>query len=221
MNEQDKKQNQDAAPCGCGCNCKTSGPGSRGRMIAGIVILLITGALVVRAVVKDHDISTIPAPTGFAVLAVPEQSPSPEDVAKPTVTNTMMEITAFSELNTVAGDTVGVFVFLPGRDETTTHAPITQMQNAARTIEPQLRGGKIGFFTLRAGSPDYEQIVLQTAAPGVIAMVKGGGMSATSGDITETKLVQALVAASSSGGCGTGGCGPSSAGCAPVPANGK
>jgi hypothetical protein len=49
------------------------------------------------------------------------------------------------------------------------------------------------------------------SVPGVLAMVKGRGMSAISGEITEDKLVQGYVAASRSGGCDSGGCG--SGGC--------
>jgi hypothetical protein len=78
-----------------------------------------------------------------------------------------------------------------------------------------LRGGKIGIFTLKTGSPDYTQVSAQMTVPGVLAVVKGKGMSATSGDITETRLVQAYVAASSAGGCGpsSSGCGPGASGC--------
>ena len=72
-------------------------------------------------------------------------------------------------------------------------------------------GLKCGLFTLKAGSRDYDQIAAQMSVPGVLAMVKGRGMSAVSGDITEAKLVQGFVAASSAGGCG-----PSAgAGCCP------
>jgi hypothetical protein len=83
------------------------------------------------------------------------------------------------------------------------------MKGAARTIEAQ--GKKIGLFTLKPGSPDYDQIAKQMSVPGVLTIVKGRGMSAVSGDITEAKLVQGFVAASSAGGCG-----PSAgAGCCP------
>jgi hypothetical protein len=161
--------------------------------------------------VKDNGAQAAPASTGFAALAAaPEQTPEPAAAVKPPVTDTVKEIAELSELNGVAADTFGVFVFLPGKGETASKAPMAQMRGAARTIEPQLRGGKIGMFALKAGSRDYEQVASQMAVPGVLAMVKGKGMSATSGDITETKLVQALVAASSAGGCG-----PASAGCGP------
>jgi len=72
-------------------------------------------------------------------------------------------------------------------------------------------GLKCGLFTLKAGTRDYDQLAAQMAVPGVIALVKGKGMRGMSGDITEAKLVQGFVAASSAGGCG-----PSAgAGCCP------
>jgi hypothetical protein len=84
------------------------------------------------------------------------------------------------------------------------------MNGAVRTIESKA-GKKCGLFTLKSGSPDYDQIAAQMSVPGVLAIVKGCGMSPISGDITEAKLVQGFVAASSAGGCG-----PSAgAGCCP------
>lgn len=206
---------QEASACGPGCGCHAGGSAGRVRWIVGIVILLVAGVLVVRAMVKNNGASAAPTSTGFAALPAPEQQPAPAAAATPSKTDTLKEIAALSELNAVAGDTVGVFVFLPGKTEATAKAPTAQIRGAARTIEPQLRGGKIGIFALKAGSRDYEQVASQMAVPGVLAMVKGGGMSAASGDITETKLVQAFAAASSAGGCGpsSAGCGPSSAGC--------
>jgi hypothetical protein len=83
------------------------------------------------------------------------------------------------------------------------------MNKAARTIEAQ--GKNIGLFTLLPSSHDYDQIEGKISLPAVLAMVKGRGMNTISGDITETKLVQGYLSASSAGGCG-----PSAgAGCCP------
>jgi len=207
MNE----QKQEAGACGPGCSCGTSGSGGRGRWIIGIVVLLIAGVLVARAVVKNNGVSTTPATTGFAALPISVQTPDAAPAVAPSNTATFKELASLSELNAVATDTVGVFVFVPGKSEATAKAPMTQLLGAAKTMEPQLNGGKIGIFTLKTDSADYTQIAKQMVVPGVLAMVKGKGMSAASGDITETKLVQAFVTASSAGGCGpsSGGCGPS------------
>jgi hypothetical protein len=216
MNEQNDKQKQETGACAPGCSCGTSRSGGRGRWIAGVVVLLIAAALVAKAMMKNNGAQAANvAPSGFAALAAPAAAAAEETpAAKPDAVDTIKELVSLSDLNVVAADTVGVFVFVPGKSETTVTAPMSQMQGAARTIEPQLRG-KVGIFTLKTGSRDYEQITMQMAVPGVLAMVKGGGMSATSGDVTESKLIQAFAAASSSGGCGpsSAGCGPGSAGC--------
>ncbi|MFH0795591.1 MAG: hypothetical protein V2A65_00855 [Candidatus Omnitrophota bacterium] len=157
--------------------------------------------------------------TGSATPSVQVQKPSDSKDRKgnasaaPPVTNTKeseavvgKKIGAISELNTVAVDVDAVFVFLPGKNTAGSSLPTVQINGAMRTIEAQ--GQKIGLFTLKTDSRDYENIAAQVSVPAVLAMVKGRGMSAVSGDITETKLVQGFVAASRAGGCGSG-CGPS------------
>ena len=211
MSEQNDTQKQEAGACGPGCNCGTKGSGSRGRWIAGVVILLIAGALVAKAVMKDNGAPAAPASAGFAALPAQEKTPVPAVAPAPAATDALKEIAALSELNSVATNMAGVFVFLPGKGETDAKVPTAQIASAVRTMEPQLNGGKIGMFALKAGSRDYEQVATQMAVPGVLAMVKGRGMAPVSGAITETALVQAFVKASSAG----GGCGPSSSGCGP------
>ncbi|MFH1706964.1 MAG: hypothetical protein ABIF71_03485 [Planctomycetota bacterium] len=57
----------------------------------------------------------------------------------------------------------------------------------------------MGLFTLAKSSPEYTNIAQRVPPPGVIAMVKGRGASTVSGDITEARLIQAFVTASSAG----------------------
>jgi len=198
-----------AAACGSGCGCHAAGSAGKTRWIVGVLILAVAGALAARAVIKNNRTATAPASAGYAA---PAQATKSTDVAGSQVT--VKEIGAFAELNTLAADMAGVCVFLPERSASTDQAPMTQIHSAARTIGSRMQG-KIGVFTLKRGSPDYVQVVAQMTAPGVLAMVKGRGMAPLSGEITEAKLVQAFVTASSAGGCGpsAGGCGPSSAGC--------
>ena len=89
---------------------------------------------------------------------------------------------------------------MPGKEGASVNPPTTPMKGAARTIESKA-GLKCGLFTLKAGSRDYDQIATQMSLPCVVALVKGRGMSEVSGEITEAKLVQGFVAASSAAGC--------------------
>lgn len=208
---------QQAAGCGPGCGCHTAGAPGKARWVIGVIVLVAAGALVVRAMIKNDQASSQPSTPTFASLAA---SPTPASesgagtnsvVAAPIPeTSVGTSIGALAELNTVAAKTDAVFVFLPGKDRTSGNPPSTPMNAAARMVESKA-GLKCGLFTLKAGSRDYDQIAKQMSVPGVLAMVKGRGMSAVSGEITEAKLVQGFVAASSAGGCG-----PSAgAGCCP------
>ncbi|MBU4200706.1 MAG: hypothetical protein KKG09_03465 [Verrucomicrobia bacterium] len=212
---------QEAAACGPGCGCHAAGPSGRIRWIVGAVIILAAGALVARAMIKNNNATAEKTATDFVSMSTAGQASAPAVGAvsatneTPTATDTIavQEIGALSDLNKVAADTGGVFVFLAGKNEPTVKAPLTPMRSAARTIESQARV-KIGLFMLKMGSRDYEQIATQMPVPGVLAVVKGRGMSAVSGEITEPKLIQGFIAASR-----TGGCGPSSAGCGPADCN--
>ena len=211
---------KEALACGPGCGCHAGGSSVRIRLIIGVIVLVAAGVLAARAVMKNKSASTVKAASEFVSLPTLAQASAPAVGAMPVTNETpaapatvaVQEIGALSDLNAVAADTGGVFVFLAGKNDPVIKSPLAQMRNAAKTIEAQ--GQKIGLFTLKTDSPDYAQVAAQTGVPCVIAMVKGRGMVPVSGDITETKLVQGFVAASSAGGCG-----PASAGCGPSGCN--
>ena len=118
-------------------------------------------------------------------------------------------IKSLGDLNRKAMGSDGVFVFLPGKNAEKARDAVPVIEKTAEKIRG--RGVSVALFTLEGGSREYANIAMQIPPPGVIAMVKGRGASGVSGDITESKLMQAFVAASSGG----GGCGPSSGGCGP------
>ena len=207
---------QQASACGTGCNCHGA-PSGRARWVLGVIVLLVAATLVARAVVKNHGAPTEPAVPGFALLAPgtttdSQSSTSPGEAPEATEASIGRTIGSLSELNTVAATSDAVFVYVRGKKGASNDPPTTPMKSAASRIGSQ--GYKIALFTLETGSRDYQQLAAQMSVPGVLAMVKGRGMSTVSGDITEAKLIQGFVAASSAAGCGPGGCGP--AGCAPA-----
>ncbi len=204
-----------SACCGSSCNCHASKPASRCRWIAGVIALVAAGVLVARAMVKDNAAPASPTTSsGFGSMTPAEETPPPASEASLAI----QEIAAISDLNTVATNTDAVFVYLAGKDDATGAIPAASIHSASQTIESKA-GMEVGTFRLKADSPDYAQLAAQGAVPGVLAMVKGRGMAAVSGEITEAKLVQAFVSASSSGGgCGSSaaGCRPGAAGCGPA-----
>jgi hypothetical protein len=206
---------QQPAGCGPGCGCNAPGTPGKTRWVIGAIVLIAAGVSVVRAMIKSDGAATQTTAPAFAALAASPTATGKNGVATnsaattpPTETSVGTSIGALAELNTVAAKTDAVFVFLPGKDGTSGKPPSTPMKSAANTLESKI-GAKCGLFTLKAGSRDYVDIAAQVSVPGVLVMVKGGGMVSVSGDITETKLVQGFVAASRAGGCGAGGCGPS------------
>lgn len=207
---------QQASGCGSGCGCHPTGTPGKMRWVIGALVLVAAGVMVVRAMVKSDGPSTQRSATAFAD---PVASPTSAGTGGPatdsgaitpaTETSVGTPIGAFAELNTMAAQTDAVFIFVPGKEGASGNPPSTPMKGAVRIIES--KGLKCGLFTLKAGSRDYDQIAAQMSVPGVLAMAKGRGMSAISGDITESKLLQGYVAASSAGGCGTS----AGAGCCP------
>lgn len=188
---------QKAETCGPSCCCHATGSTSRIRRIIGIIVLVAAAGFVARAMVKSNSAPANRATPGFATLATTAETPP---LANETAI-AVKEIASLSDLNAVAADTGAVFVFVPAKGEASGAMPAAPIQGAAQTIASRAQI-KVGIFSLKVDAPEYQQLAGQTAVPAVLAMVKGRGMSAVSGEITEEKLVQAFVGASSAGGCG-------------------
>jgi len=119
---------------------------------------------------------------------------------------------SLSDLSIVAITEDAVLIFVPAKtDERAAEKTSAAVFAAQRTLKRS--NITLGLYTLTASSPDYSAISKQVQTPAILVASKGKGMAAVSGDVTETKLLQAFVSSSSAGGCGPSGCGPSSAGC--------
>ena len=198
---------QQAAACDPGCNCHATGTPGKTRWVIGVIVMAAAGVLVARAMIKNGGASSQTSARAFAALAA---SPTPAGgsrtgtnstaTAPATETSVITSIGTLSELNEMAAKLDALLVFMPGKEGASVNPPTTPMKGAARTIESKA-GLKCGLFTLKAGSRDYDQIATQMSLPCVVALVKGRGMSEVSGEITEAKLVQGFVAASSAAGC--------------------
>ncbi len=116
-------------------------------------------------------------------------------------------LASLAALNEVAAEKDAVFVFLAAKDGKQTNVITNEVEASAR--KAQLRGTSIGAYTLDKDVQDYTEVTSQVPAPCVLAMVKGAGASAVDGEITEAKLLEALVAASRPSGCAPSGCAPS------------
>ncbi len=202
-----------AACCGPGCGCGTAAKPGKARWVVGVIVLAAAGVLVVKGMIRSDKGAAPAAATGFANPAAVEPAAVTDTKAEAAVaadeTSVGTTLGALAELNSIAAKSDAAFVFLPAKEGTSANAPSAPMKAAARTMEA--KGVKCGLFTLKAGCADHEQIAKQVAVPGVLALVKGKGMSAVSGEVTEAKLLQGYVAAGQAGGCGPG----ASPGCCP------
>lgn len=205
-----------AACCGPGCGCETAAKPGKARWVVGVIVLAAAGVLVVKGMIRSDKGAAQAATPGFANPVAVQPAAGTDTKAEGAAADEKTvgaTIGAFAELNTTAAKTDAVFVFLPAKDGSGT-APSAPMKSAAKAIEA--KGMKCALFTLKPGSADYEQIAKQMAVPGVVTLVKGKGMTAVSGEVTEAKLLQGYVGACSSGGCGPGAgssCAPGTPSC--------
>jgi hypothetical protein len=124
------------------------------------------------------------------------------------------DLDSLASISKVAADSDAVFVLITAKDQLNDKTIITEIEAAAQKIIAN--GTKVSAFRLKESAPEYANLAKQVSVPSVLAMVKGLGMSAVSGEINETKLVQAFVAASRPSGCGPSGCGPTGCELAPT-----
>lgn len=209
--------------CAPGCNCgKPSGNKKLKAVICLIVLLAICGIFVYKAK-SAKQIAPANTETAFApplVNEVNEQKPAvpttdkQELVAKPVENKKRVGqfIDSLASLNKVAVNQDAVFVFVPAYgNDIVSKETIDAIASAEQKLKSS--GLNIGLYTLQFSSPsnEYADIASQLTLPGMLVMSKGRGVGAVSGEITETKLLQAYVASSRAGGCCPSG--SDSAGC--------
>lgn len=203
------KPKSDGCDAGCGCHVPSK-PGNKSWVI-GVIVLAAAGVLAARAVIKTNDVAPKATTSEFASLAtLTGATATNTGPAVATTEKSLESLGSLLELNTLATKPDAVFIYLPGKEETSAMPPLKARQGAARAVEANA-GQKCGLFTLKAGAADYDQLAGKITFPSVLVAVKGRGMAPVAGDITESKLVQGYVAASSAAGCGSGG----GSGCCP------
>ena len=119
---------------------------------------------------------------------------------------------SLSSLDTIARGYDGVFILLSRNEAEKTSAMTKEINDAINAIGVQ--GVRMGAFQLAPATPDFKLLNAQLPSPGVVVIMKGKGMRGVAGnDITQTKLLQACIAAMVPSGCGPGACRTGSAAC--------
>jgi len=200
--------------CGPGCNCgKPSGNKKAKIAICLIVVLAVCGIFVYKANSAKQNAPVV-TETAFAAPIANQANVQEPAVNLVGDKKTIGEfIDSLATLNKVAANQDAVFVFIPAKGNDIVSKEIT---DAIASAEQKIKssGASLGLYTLQSDSPEYANIAAQLPPPGVLVMSKGKGMGGVSGEITETKLLQAYVASSRAGGCGAS-CSPSTPGCGP------
>ena len=217
------------------CPSSSDGASKNWKILVFILILLAAGVVLARSIIRKSDSVTEQGQSTFASIQpevkletplpkaeakIQDSTASKSDAETRVVDNEKIEeavpdkaspalwkpeLDSLASLNKAAADIDAVFILLAADDQEGNQAVIKQIEAAAKKI--QAGGVRISAFRLKQSAPNYVNLTKQLSAPCVLAMVKGGGMSGVSADqITETKLVQAFVAASrpSSGCCPPG-----------------
>lgn len=196
--------------CGPGCACGKTGRGGRGKSIVAVAVLVVAAVLVARGLMTPDGASAGQDGASFGTIVVQGAGGTDSAVdsngTSASAVSWREPLGSLADLNTVAVSNGCVFVYLPaagGSDPNITG----EIESAAGKAQAQ--GMAPGLFILSGESEDYFAIAGQAPVPCVAALVRGGGLSVVSGDITEAKLLEALVAASRPpSGCGPAGCAP-------------
>jgi len=207
-------ENVKSEGCGPGCDCgKPSGNKKAKTVICLIVLLAVCGIFVYKATsakqtTQDNTKVAFAAPI---LNQATGQEPAVKSVEDKKNVGKLLD--SLASLNKVAVNQDAVFVFVPANgNETISKETLNAIASAEQKIKSS--GVTIGLYTLQfSPSKEYADIAKQLTLPGILVMSKGRGMGAVSGEITETKLLQAYVASSRAGGCCPSGGG--SAGCSP------
>ena len=197
--------------CGPGCDCGKTGPGGKRKAIITAAVLIVAAVLLARGLMTADEAAAGQDGESFGVVVTQDAegtAPSTnaaKDAAQASLWGESLQ--SLADLDSAAASDDSVFVYLraeQGEDEG------IRNEIEAATLKAQAQGMAVGLFTLSEESEDYVALASQTPAPCVLTLVRGGGASVVYGDITEGKLLEALVAASRPSGCGPSGCGPSS-----------
>jgi hypothetical protein len=205
----------DLQPCcdgGSCCSSSSDGAGKNWKIAVFVLIVIAAGAVLARSLIRKSDSATEQGQQQFAIIQ-PESggyidAPSMVDGTvsnQPASSLWGKPLDSLASLNEAASDTSAVFILLAAEDQQDMQSITREIEAAAKTIMDS--GTSISAFRLMQGAPNYANLTKQLSVPCVLAMVKGCGLSGVpAGQITETKLVQAFVAASrpSSGCCPPG-----------------
>jgi hypothetical protein len=198
-------------PCGLDCSCNNKkGIATKTKLILFCIIIVCAGAVLANSIIKRSRQAHVPIKADYASAlasntsqAIKMDSLSERNIEK--ARGSFIPLPSLSSLDTVAIGYDGVFILLIKNESDKTPTMTKEITDAIGTIGAQ--GIRMGAFQLAVGTQNFEALNAQLPSPGVVIIMKGRGMRGVAGgDITQTKLLQACVAAMMPSGCGPGAC---------------
>lgn len=226
---QDPTESQACCEGGSCCPSGENGISQKVKVVAFVLIVVAAGAVLANSLVRKSRAGADQPQEAFSVVStccdtsetasVPK---SEEETAMTVETNTAdsdtqkvapslwkTELASLASLNQAAADVDAVFVLLGSSSERSSQGISREME--AALVKIKANDTRVSTFWLKDSAPEYANLSQQVKLPCVLAMVKGGGMSVVSDQISQARLVEAFVSASRPSSCGPSGCGP--AGC--------
>lgn len=191
-----------------GGDCCTLGGGKNWKAVIFVVVILLAGAVAAHSLVtKSNEKASISpeAAASFNTAGLPdtpelsvEAGAMTEQSSRAVAVSCGVTLDSMQSLGKMAADKNAnvAFIFLAGEDEESARTASAQVEATMNMLSS--KGKQVAAFTLHKGADGYDQLTKQfkvNSLPCIIVVGRGCGAGAVSGDITETKLIQAYVAA--------------------------
>jgi hypothetical protein len=181
--------------CGPDCDCHQTNVSNKSKkIIFAVILLIIVAILVFKAFCKANAAELNIAKAKNAIHLVKNKQASPKILGT--------YIDSISQINFATLKQDVAFIFIPAKNSVDI---AEKTKTAALNVQKALNAKNIkaSLYTLNPTSADYTSISSQTATPAILVVYKDGSKKSVTGNINETTLLQAYVAASLAGGCGS------------------
>ena len=213
------KPTNETADCGPGCDCGSTSGSGRAKLVISLVVLLAVTVIVAYKMLNDNQqdaSNTVAGRKEAEVFTIStaarnepiEREPSAQVRSGPDNTGLSAKgstrigkyLESIGELNKVALNQDVVFIYIPAKnDKAASETTRTAVLSAQKTLNT--KSIKVGLYTLKTTSPDFPLMSSRVQVPAILVVCKGRGMGTVSGEVTETKLLQAFMVSSRAGGC--------------------
>ena len=191
-------------------SCCTPGEASwkKGKTLISVIIIMAAIGVGANSFLSGNSAqsyTTVPAKSFSAGLteipAVTADTPGkPQTKQEEISLNRVLD--SLQSLDVLAADKDVVFLVLPGEAQISSLAVPKQLGAVANNLWKS--GQKVAVFTVKSSTPDHKQLVRHFSVntfPCVVILGRQGSASAVAGDITEARLYNAFVLASTAASC--------------------